>query len=66
MRWVSSWAGCRLEVPSVSAPSPVPAFLVDRIHFGLKVGVPIISLGFLPATGDGLFMFSIINAVSHS
>jgi hypothetical protein len=28
---------CGEAIPSVSAPSHVPAFLVDRINFGLKV-----------------------------
>ena len=37
MGWVSSWAGHGLAVPAVSALSPVPAFLVDSINFGLKV-----------------------------
>jgi hypothetical protein len=26
-----------LVIPSVCVPSPIPAFLVDRINFGLKV-----------------------------
>ena len=37
MRWVSSWAGYWLANPSISASSPVPAFLIDRRYFGLKV-----------------------------
>jgi hypothetical protein len=28
---------CCVVIPSVSNATPVPAFLVDRIHFGLKV-----------------------------
>ena len=35
--WVSSWTGYWLVIPFISAPSPIPAFLVDRIHFGLKI-----------------------------
>jgi hypothetical protein len=37
MGWASSWASYWLTIPSVTAPSPVPMFLVDRINFGLKV-----------------------------
>ena len=37
MGWVSSWAGYWLVILSVSAPYPVPTFLVDRINFGLNV-----------------------------
>jgi hypothetical protein len=37
MGWVSSWAGYWLAIRSVSAPSLVPAFLVNRINFRLKV-----------------------------
>jgi hypothetical protein len=37
MEWVSGWVNYWLVIPSVSAPSPMPALLVDRIHFGLKV-----------------------------
>jgi hypothetical protein len=51
MKWVSSCASYWLVIPSVSTPSPVPAFLVDRINFGWSfcrwVGVPITPLGFL-------------------
>ena len=34
---VSSWASYSLAIPPVSTPSPVPAFLVERINFRLKV-----------------------------
>ena len=34
---ILSWAHYWLAIPSVSAPSHVPAFLVDRIRFGSKV-----------------------------
>lgn len=34
MGWVSSCAGCWLAIHLVSAPSPVPAFLVDMMNFG--------------------------------
>ena len=37
MWWVSSWAGYWLTIPLGSALSPVPALLVDRINFGLKM-----------------------------
>ena len=47
-----SCTGYCLTFPSVSSPSSIPAFLVDRINFGPKfcgwVGVPIALLGFLP------------------
>jgi hypothetical protein len=68
--WVSSWACYWLAIPSVSAPSPMPAFLVDRINFVLKVlwvgwclwhhGVSCL------AAGGGLFRFHIPNVVSHN
>lgn len=65
MEWVSSWSGYCLAIPSVSALSSIPAFLVDRIEFGSKVcawvGVPIVLLEFLPG-----FSFHILNAVSHN
>ena len=52
LEMASSWAGYWMAIPSVSAPSPVSAFLVDRINFGLKVfwmvGVSIALLWFLP------------------
>jgi hypothetical protein len=31
------WVGYCLAIPTVSAPSPMPAFLVDRMVLGLKV-----------------------------
>ena len=37
MEWVSSWASYWLAILSVSDPSPTPAFLVDRIHFGVEM-----------------------------
>ena len=37
MGWVSSWAGYWLAILSVSAPFPVPEFLVERINFGSKI-----------------------------
>ncbi|EDL00034.1 mCG141415 [Mus musculus] len=37
MGWSSNWASYWLAIPSVSAPSLIPAFIVDRINFGLKV-----------------------------
>jgi hypothetical protein len=52
MEWFSSWAGYWLVISSVSALSSVPAFLVNRINFGLKVlwvvSVFIAPLEFLP------------------
>ena len=52
MGWVSSWVGYCLAQSSVSAPCSVPAFLVDRINFGLKVlcvsWCPYNATGFLP------------------
>jgi hypothetical protein len=49
---VFSWADYSLAIPSVSAPSNIPEFLVDRINFGSKfcvwVGVPIAPMNFLP------------------
>ena len=35
--WVSSWASYWLAVALVSAPSPVPTFLIERIKFGLEI-----------------------------
>jgi len=37
MAWISSWTRYWTTVPWVSAPCPVPVFLVDRIYFGMKV-----------------------------
>jgi hypothetical protein len=37
MGWVSGWSDDWLAIPPVSAPIPVPAFLIGRINFGLKV-----------------------------
>jgi hypothetical protein len=33
MGWVSIWAQCCLDIFSVSSPSPMPVFLIDRIKF---------------------------------
>jgi hypothetical protein len=48
----SSFSGYSLATPSVSAPFPSPASLVERINFGWKfcgrVGVPMDPLEFLP------------------
>ena len=66
MGWVSSWADYKLAIPSVSTPSPVPAFLVDGVNFGLKIGVPIVLLRFLSGYRRWLFRIHITNAVSHS
>ena len=50
--WASSWAIYLLVISSVSAPSPVPSFLVDGMHLGWKfcwrVGIFIASLKVLP------------------
>jgi hypothetical protein len=73
MEWVSSWAGYWLAIASVSAPSPVPAFLVDRKIWGGKscgwVGVPIAPVGFILF----IFIYSLFilltvspNVMSHS
>jgi hypothetical protein len=37
MGWISSWVSYWLAISSVSAPSPMPEFLIDRINFGLKI-----------------------------
>ena len=37
MRWISSWVGCCLTIPSVSVLSTDPAFLIGRINLGLKL-----------------------------
>jgi hypothetical protein len=37
MGWVSSWASYWLAIVSVTAPSPVLDFFVDRINLELKV-----------------------------
>lgn len=37
MRWVSSWSCYWWVIPSVSAPSSMPAFLLGSINFGKKV-----------------------------
>ena len=50
MGWVSIWAGYWLVIPSVSASYPVPAFLVDRIKFGLKV----LWVGWCPYSSPGV------------
>jgi hypothetical protein len=56
MTWVSGWAIYFLAIPSVSASSTVPIFLVGRINFGSKVlcgwvDVSITPLGLLPGYG---------------
>jgi hypothetical protein len=37
MEWVPNWASYLLPIPSISAPSPIPAFLVVGVSFGSKV-----------------------------
>ena len=37
MGWASSWDSYWMAIPSVSTPSRMPEFLVNRIHFALKV-----------------------------
>ena len=74
MEWVSSWDGYWLAIPSVSeyisSLSSMPAFLVDRINYGLKVFwvrwclYP--AIGWSLAIGNGLFRFHNANIVSHS
>jgi hypothetical protein len=70
MVWISSWAGYCLAILLVSTPSPVPAFLVDRIQFVSKfyvwVGIPVAPVGSCWATGVNLFRFAIPNDMSHS
>ena len=36
MGWVSSWASYWLAIPSVSALSIIPAFLVDMVKFWIE------------------------------
>lgn len=44
MGWVSRWASYWLTIPSVSAPSPVPVFLVDCscIQLTLSSSIPVV------------------------
>ena len=68
---ISSWAGYWLAIPSLSVPSCVPAFPIDRLNFGLKVlwvGWCLLSLhwGSSLDTGGGFFRFHIPNGVNHS
>ena len=58
MGWVLSWVCYLLAISSVSAPSSVPACLIDRIHFRLKV----LWLGYMRWP----LLFHIPNAVSYN
>ena len=68
MGWVSSWASYWLTIPSVSAPSLMPACFVDRINLGLKVlsmgWCLSFYLGFCMGIGGGHFSFHISNVVN--
>lgn len=62
-RWVSTWTSYWLAIPSVSAPSFMPVFLVGRINLELKVlwedWCLLLHWGSCLAIVGGLFRFNI-------
>jgi hypothetical protein len=69
MGWVYCWVHYWLAIPSVSAPSPFPQFLVGRTNFWVERFVgELVSLQLqwssCLVTGGGLFMFQIPTVVN--